>query len=186
MSIVEARDVGSDWRERPLVLVGLMGCGKTSVGKRLAVRLGRRFVDADDAIELAAGMSVREIFERLGEPAFRDGERRVIARLMAEAREPTVIATGGGAFVDADTRALILARGTAIWLDADVPTLVARTAKRPTRPLLVGRDPAAVLAELARVRNPLYAEAPIRVMSRSAAHEATVDAIIGALEAQAA
>ncbi len=163
-----------------VVLVGLMGVGKSTIGRRLALRLGLPFADADTEIETASGMAVSEIFERYGEPHFRDGERRVIARLIEGPAK--VIATGGGAFVNADTRALILARTVAVWLDADLPTLLDRVARRETRPLLKGRDPAEVLAELARVRNPIYAEAPIHISSKPSPHEVTVSAIMAALE----
>jgi shikimate kinase len=156
-----------------------MGSGKTTVGRRLALRLGWAFVDADEEIEAAAGMSIREIFEKYGEPHFRDGERRVIARLMDGGAR--VIATGGGAFVDPDTRAAILQRGTAIWLDACIETLAARVSKRTTRPLLTGRDPATVLEALAKVRNPLYAEAHLHVLSRNGPHSDSVEAIVQAL-----
>ena len=166
---------------RPVTLVGLMGAGKTTVGRRLAARLNLPFVDADAEIETASGMSVAEIFERFGEAHFRDGERRVIARLIDGT--PKVIATGGGAFIEADTRALILERTLAVWLDADVATLVERVRRRNSRPLLKGRDAGAVLGELARVRNPLYAEAQIRIGSKSAPHGETVEAIIAALAA---
>ncbi|MBA4747405.1 MAG: shikimate kinase [Sphingopyxis sp.] len=167
-------------QDRTIVLVGLMGAGKSTVGRRLAVRLGMNFIDADEEIERAAGMSVAEMFKKFGEAAFRDGERRVIARIIAG--PPCVLATGGGAFVNAETRALILAEALAIWLDADVDTLAARVARRSTRPLLVGKDPRVVLTDLAAIRNPLYAEAPLRVPSASAPHEVTVDAIMKALE----
>lgn len=163
-----------------VVLVGLMGVGKSTVGRRLALRLGLPFVDADTEIETASGMAVAEIFERYGEAHFRDGERRVIARLIEGPAK--VIATGGGAFINDETRALILARSVAVWLDADLPTLVDRVARRETRPLLKGRDPAEVLAELARVRNPIYAEAPIHISSKPSPHEVTVSAILTALE----
>jgi shikimate kinase len=169
-----------DWRRRPIVLVGIMGSGKTTVGRRLAARLRCPFVDADAEIEAAASMPISEIFARFGEPHFRDGERRVIARLMESG--PRVIATGGGAFVDPETRALILAQGTAIWLDADIDTLVTRVAKRSHRPLLLGKDPRAVLTELMAVRRPAYAEAPIRIVSASGPHDQTVDAIMEALK----
>ncbi len=162
-----------------MTLVGLMGAGKTTVGRRLAARLRLPFVDADAEIETASGMTIAEIFERFGEAHFRDGERRVIARLIDGA--PKVIATGGGAFIQADTRALILARTLAVWLDADIATLVERVRRRNTRPLLTGRDPGTVLTELAAVRNPIYAEAPIRVASKSTPHGETVAAIIAAL-----
>lgn len=164
---------------RSLVLIGLMGAGKSTVGRRLAARLGMDFIDADEAIETAAGMSITEIFDKFGEPAFRDGERRVIARIIAG--PPCVLATGGGAFVNEETRALILRDALAVWLDADIETLVARVARRQTRPLLVGKDPRAVLTELAAVRNPLYAQAPLRVPSASTPHEVTVEAIMKAL-----
>ncbi|WP_164158051.1 shikimate kinase [Sandarakinorhabdus rubra] len=166
---------------KPVTLVGLMGAGKSSIGKRLAARLGLPFVDADDEIETAAGMTIAEMFERFGEAHFRDGERRVIARLIDGT--PKVIATGGGAFMADDTRALILARTLAVWLDADVATLVERVKKRGHRPLLKGRDPGEVLAQLAAVRNPVYALAPIRIASRAGPHQDTVEAIIGALAA---
>lgn len=157
-----------------------MGSGKTTVGRRLGARLRWPFVDADAEIEAAASMPISEIFARFGEPHFRDGERRVIARLMDSG--PRVIATGGGAFVDPETRALILAKGTAIWLDADIDTLVGRVAKRGNRPLLVGRDPRVVLTELMVARRPAYAEAPIRIVSASGPHEVTVDSIALALK----
>jgi shikimate kinase len=164
---------------RPIVLVGLMGVGKSTVGRRLAGRLGLPFVDADQAIEQAAGMTIADIFDRFGEAHFRDGERRVIARLMDGTRK--VIATGGGAFINDRTRALILAEATAIWLDAPTQVLVERVRRRDTRPLLRGRDPRQVLADLARVRNPIYALAPIHVASQQSSHEATVAAILEAM-----
>ena len=158
-----------------------MGSGKSTVGRRLAQRLGMRFVDADDEIERAAGMSISEIFARFGEGHFRDGERRVIARLLTG--KPLVLATGGGAFMNDETRALIKDASLSIWLDADIPTLVERVARRNHRPLLKGRDPGEVLRELAAVRNPVYAEAHIRVSSASSPHEHTVRAILEALSA---
>ncbi|UAJ10772.1 shikimate kinase [Polymorphobacter megasporae] len=164
---------------RTIVLVGLMGAGKSTIGRRLATRLGLPFVDADTEIERASGLSIAEIFERFGEAHFRDGERRVIARLIDGPVK--VVATGGGAFVAADTRALILARAVAIWLDADIATLAERVRRRNTRPLLRDRDPAEVLAELAAVRNPLYAEAHIHISSKPTPHDATVRAILAAL-----
>lgn len=166
---------------RPIVLVGLMGVGKTTVGRRLAQKLGLPFVDADEEIEAAAGMTIAEIFERFGEPYFRDGERRVIARLVDGA--PKVIATGGGAFMNEQTRALILDRATAVWLEADIETLIDRVRRRNTRPLLRDKDPREVLSELARVRNPVYALAPIHVRSQPSPHDATVRAILKALDA---
>ena len=166
--------------EGSLVLVGLMGVGKSTIGRRLAARLGLPFVDADEEIEKAAGMTIQDIFDRHGEPAFRDGERRVIARLIDG--KPKVIATGGGAFVNDETRALILDKATAIWLDADIDILVGRVSRRDGRPLLKGKDPREVLTRLAQEREPFYAQAPIRVRSTDSPHEATVEAIIKAIE----
>lgn len=166
-------------RARAIVLVGLMGAGKSTVGRRLAARLRLPFVDADREIERAAGMSIPEIFETFGEDGFRDGERRVIARLIDGT--PRVVATGGGAFVNDETRALILARSTTIWLDADLDVLAERVARRDDRPLLIGRDARQVLGELAAVRNPLYAQAHIHIRSQPLPHEAAVDAILRAL-----
>lgn len=173
------RDRKSRWQHEPIVLVGLMGVGKSTVGKRLAHRLGLPFVDADNEIEEAAGMSIADIFAQFGEAYFRDGERRVIQRLIDG--RPKVIATGGGAFVNAATRELILSDALAIWLDADINVLVERVRRRDTRPLLRGKDPATVLRELAAVRNPLYAQAHLRVPSNNAPHEATVRAILEAI-----
>lgn len=161
---------------RPVALVGLMGVGKTSVGKRLAQRLHLPFVDADHEIEVAAGMPIPEIFARFGEPHFRDGERRVIARLVEGA--PKVIATGGGAFMNEATRALLLSKADTVWINADIDTLAERVGRRDNRPLLAGKDAAATLRDLALVRNPVYALAPIHVTSRSGPHEATVEAIL--------
>lgn len=166
-------------RDRSVVLVGLMGSGKSTIGRRLAQRLGMRFADADDEIERAAGMTISEIFARFGEAHFRDGERRVISRLLAG--RPMVLATGGGAFINEETRALILQDSLCIWLDADIPTLVERVGRRSHRPLLKNRDPGEVLRELAAVRNPIYAEAHLRVSSASTPHDHTVRAILEAL-----
>ncbi|QAY78868.1 shikimate kinase [Sphingosinicella sp. BN140058] len=165
--------------DRCIVLVGLMGAGKSTVGKRLAKRLGLGFVDSDEEIERAADRTISEIFERFGEASFRDGERRVLARLVAG--PPKVIATGGGAFMDDRTRGLILERCIAIWLDADVATLVDRVGRRDTRPLLSGKDPGEVLEKLAAIRNPVYAQAHLRVRSQAMPHERTVERIIEAL-----
>lgn len=165
---------------RPVVLVGLMGVGKSTVGRKLASLLARDFVDADDAITAAAQLSIAEIFEQFGEPYFRDGERRVIARLIEEGHG--VIATGGGAFVDPSTRALILERAIAVWIDCDVPTLVERTARRNTRPLLRNGDPHEILTRLAAERAPFYGEAPIRVVSENGPHADTARAIIEAID----
>ena len=166
------------------MLVGLMGVGKTTVGRRLASRLRLPFVDADAEIETAAGMTITDIFERFGEAHFRDGERRVIARLIDGA--PKVIATGGGAFVDEGTRNLVLSRCIAVWLDGDVATLARRVGRRDHRPLVRGKDAHAVLAELAERRNPAYAQAHIRVKSGDGPAEQTVDNVIAALAAHRA
>ncbi|MFY8047525.1 MAG: shikimate kinase [Erythrobacter sp.] len=165
---------------RPVVLVGLMGVGKSTVGRKLAGLLKRDFIDADDAIVEAAQMSIAEIFAQFGEPYFRDGERRVIARLIDEGHG--VIATGGGAFVDPATRALILERGIAVWIDADVDTLVERTARRNTRPLLRNGNPREILTRLAAERAPFYAEAPIRVVSENGPHADTARTILKAID----
>jgi shikimate kinase len=169
--------------EVPIVLVGLMGAGKSTVGRRLAKRLDLPFVDSDEEIERAADRSIPEIFDRFGEASFRDGERRVLRRLIGG--EPKVIATGGGAFVDGETRSLILERCVAIWLDAPVETLAARVARRGHRPLLAGRDPLPFLRDLAEARGPLYARAHLRVPSDGGPHERTVERIVEALAERA-
>ena len=174
-----AGSIPASIRERSIVLVGLMGSGKSTVGRRLAQRLGMRFADADDEIDRAADTSISDIFERFGEAHFRDGERRVIARLLAG--KPMVLATGGGAFINNETRALILRDSLCIWLDADIATLVERVGRRSHRPLLKNRDPGEVLRDLAAIRNPIYAEAHIRVSSASTPHDHTVRAILEAL-----
>ena len=169
--------------DRSIVLVGLMGAGKSTVGRRLAKRLDLPFVDADEEIERAAGLSVAEIFDRFGEAHFRDGERRVVARLVDG--PPQVIATGGGAFIDPATRALILGRCIAVWLDAAIETLAERVSRRNHRPLLQDQDPHALLTGLAERRNPIYAEAHIAVRSAPLPHDAIVDRIVQALAEQA-
>jgi shikimate kinase len=167
---------------RTIALVGLMGVGKTSIGRRLAAALDLPFRDADEEIEKAAGASINQIFADVGEAEFRAGERRVIQRLLAE-EPPHVLATGGGAFVQPETRALLKAGAVTVWLKADLETLAKRVGRKDTRPLLRGRDPLEVLAEQARVRYPAYAEADISVESGHAAHHTTVDAVIAALKA---
>lgn len=166
--------------DKPIVLVGLMGAGKSTVGRRLANMLGRDFVDADEAIEEAAQRSIPEIFEDFGEAYFRDGERRVIARLIEEAKG--VIATGGGAFVDPETRALILEKAVAVWIDCDVDTLVERTSRRDTRPLLKNGDPKDILTGLLNAREEFYAQAQLRVRSENGPHADTARAIIEAID----
>uniref|UniRef100_UPI0035CC7AC6 shikimate kinase n=1 Tax=uncultured Sphingomonas sp. TaxID=158754 RepID=UPI0035CC7AC6 len=167
------------WSGQPIVLVGLMGAGKSTVGRRLALRLGLPFVDADSEIEIAAGMAVADIFERFGEAHFRDGERRVIARLMDG--EKRVIATGGGAFVDPGTRAAILASGFAIWLDAKPSVVVERVWRPDTRALLRGKGPVAVRVNDGRRLKATVATAHLRVSSHRAPHDATVNTILKAL-----
>lgn len=168
-----------DAAQRPIALVGLMGVGKSTVGRKLAGRLRLPFADADAEIEAAAGMSIADIFAGFGEDHFRDGERRVIARLVDGARK--VIATGGGAFVNDGTRRLLLERALVVWLDADIDTLVQRVSRRDHRPLLRDKDPAAVLSGLAAARDPLYAEAHFKVRSGRGAPEQAVEAILAAL-----
>ncbi len=165
---------------RTIVLVGLMGVGKTTVGRRLARRLDVDFVDSDHEIELAAGMSVAEIFETYGEDEFRSVERRVIARLLDE--KPQVIATGGGAFVNGETRALIKEKSLSVWLDAEVDVLVERTARKDTRPLLKEGDPVDILTRLKAKRTPFYMQANVHVLSIEGPHETVVGDIIKALE----
>ena len=164
--------------DRPIVLVGMMGVGKTSVGKRLAAALGSTFVDADEEIETAARMTIAEIFEQFGEAAFRDGERRVIARLIEQGGQHTVIATGGGAFCNAETRALILAKTISVWLDSDIDTLVDRTARKNNRPLLQQGDRRETLTRLRDERQPDYAQAQIHVMSKDGPHTRTIDTML--------
>ena len=168
--------------DRPIVLVGMMGVGKSSLGKRLASLLGFRFVDADDEIEKAAQMTIPEIFATHGEAYFRDGERRVIARLMTERGARMVIATGGGAFCNDETRALILDKGIAVWLDSDVDTLVERTARKNNRPLLQGGDAREILARLRDERQTHYCQAPIHVHSGNGPHTDTLRKILEGID----
>lgn len=170
---------------RPIALVGMMGAGKTTVGRKLATMLDLPFVDADDAIESAAQMSVSEIFETFGEPYFRSGERRVIARLVGAggAEDAKIIATGGGAFVDPETRSLLRERAITVWLDSDIETLVERVGRKDSRPLLRGGDPRAILTSLHAARRPAYAEAAIHVRSGNQPHQATALAILKAIDA---
>lgn len=165
--------------DKPIVLVGLMGAGKTTIGKRLAARLKVAFVDTDAEIEAAAGHTVAEIFEKYGETEFRAGERRVIARLLT--KEPQVLATGGGAFIDPETRANVKAAAYSIWLNARIDLLVERVNRRDTRPLLRTGEPAEILARLLAERSPLYAEADLMVESDAGPHDNVVDHIIEAL-----
>ena len=166
--------------DRPVVLVGLMGVGKSTVGRRLARRLGLDFVDSDAAIEDASGYSAAEVFERFGERDFRDGERRLVARLIDGAVK--VIATGGGAYVDPRTRQLLNERAITVWLDAPVDVLAERTGRRDTRPLLRNDDPKGTLERLSDERRPSYAEAHIHVKSNQGPHGDVVEAIVTAIE----
>ncbi len=166
--------------DRTIVLVGLMGAGKTCIGKRLAKRLGLPFADADAAIEKAAGCTIPEIFAQHGEAAFREGERKVIARLLDD--PPHVLATGGGAFMDPETRSRIKARAISVWLRAELDLLLRRTARRSNRPLLSAGEPREVLERLMAVRYPVYAEADITVDSADLPADVTVDKVMAALD----
>lgn len=168
--------------DRPIALVGMMGVGKSSVGRKLAQLLGFGFVDADDAIEEAAKMPIPDIFATYGEDYFRDGERRVIARLIEEDGTPKVIATGGGAFVNDQTRALILDKAIAVWLDSDIDTLVERTGRKDNRPLLKQGNPREILTRLREDRAPFYAQAPIHVISTPGPHSRTVARVLKGID----
>ncbi len=165
--------------DRLIVLVGMMASGKTSVGRLLAQRLGLPFLDADHEIETAAHMTVPEIFARHGEPYFRSGEKRVIARLLGTG--PAVLATGGGAFMNAETREAVGARGVSVWLKADADTIIRRARRRSNRPLLQTNDPEKTVRELMANRYPIYALADVTVESEDGPHENTVDAVLAAL-----
>jgi len=166
-------------RRRTIALVGLMGVGKSSVGRRLASALGLPFRDADTEVETAAGRSIPEIFAELGEPAFRDGERRVIGRLLEGPAH--VLATGGGAFMSDETRALIKTNAISVWLKADLEVLARRVGRKDNRPLLAGKDPIDVLRAQAETRYPIYAEADITVETGDTAHHVTVGQVIEAM-----
>lgn len=166
--------------DRPLVLVGMMGVGKSTIGRKLAHLLLLPFADADDEIVAAAKMPIAEIFEQFGEGYFRDGERRVIARLLEGG--PAVIATGGGAFVQPETAALILDKGLPIWLDSDTETLVERVSRNNKRPLLRGGNVREIVTRMKAEREPAYARAAIKVMSDAGPHGATVNRILEALD----
>ncbi|WP_309645428.1 shikimate kinase [Phenylobacterium sp.] len=168
-------------RARTIALVGLMGVGKSSVGRRLANALELPFRDADAEVEAAAGRSIPDIFADLGEAAFREGERRVIARLLED--PPHVLATGGGAFMNPETRALIRSNSISVWLKADLEVLARRVSRKDNRPLIAGRDPLAVLRAQAEERYPVYGEADVIVETGDAAHHVTVDQVIQAMTA---
>lgn len=166
---------------RCIVLVGMPGAGKSTVGRRLAKRLGLPFLDADEEIERAAGMSIPEIFSSRGESEFREGERRVIARLLQTG--PCVLATGGGAFMNAETRAAVARQAVSVWLRAEIPVLLRRVRKRADRPLLAEGDPVAKLEALLAARGDTYALADVTVESRDTAHETVVDEVVATLTA---
>jgi shikimate kinase len=165
---------------RTVALVGMMGAGKSSVGKRLAARLNLPFRDADTEIETAAGCTINEIFERYGEPAFRDGERRVIARLLSE--PPQVLATGGGAFIDAATRDEIKKHAVSIWIKAPIEVLLDRVTRRDTRPLLKNGDTREIVTRLLAEREPIYAQADLAIDSADGPHAQVVESIVDALK----
>ena len=165
--------------KRSIVLVGMMGAGKSSIGRRLAARLGIPFVDADAEIEAAAGMRIEDIFTQFGETSFRSGETRVIARLLESG--PQVLATGGGAFMHPDTRGIISHSGISVWLKADFDVLFRRVRRRNDRPLLKTADPAETLRKLMAERDPIYAQADAIVHSREVPHETIVGEILAAL-----
>jgi shikimate kinase len=182
--ILEGRDraeLRAALGKRAVVLVGMMGSGKSSVGKRLATRLGLPFIDADTEIETAAGMTIPEIFAQRGEAEFRDGERRVISRVLST-RAPLVLATGGGAFMNAETREKISELGISIWLKAEAEVLMRRVRKRSNRPLLQTADPEATLRRMLAEREPVYALADLTLTSRDEPHEFVVEAAIAALD----
>ena len=169
---------------RCIVLIGMMGAGKTSIGKRLSTLLHLPFFDADAEIEKAANLSISEIFSHYGEAHFRDGERRVVARLLAGG--PAVVATGGGAFMSEETRQRCKESGVTIWLNAEVPVLLERVRKKSNRPLLAGDDPATTLRRLLAERAPIYAQADIVIASRDSPHNVMVAEIVAAIDAHIA
>jgi shikimate kinase len=170
---------GPEWLPRSIVFVGLMGAGKTCIGRRLASRLELPFVDADAEIESAAGCSIDEFFTRHGEAAFRDGERRVIGRLLGQPRQ--ILSTGGGAFMDPGTRTEIRDKGISVWLRADLDLLLRRTGRRNNRPLLKRGNPREILCNLIDQRYPVYAEADVVVESVDSPPEATVERVLDAV-----
>jgi shikimate kinase len=176
---IDVKRVREALGSRTIVLVGLMGAGKSSIGRRLAHRLGLPFVDADTEIEKAADLTIPEIFEKHGEPYFRAGEVRVVARILESG--PQVLATGGGAYMNPETRARIRERGISLWLKAELDVLMKRVKRRGDRPLLKADDPQAVLKRLMDERYPVYAEADLTVVSREASHEEVVDDVLAAL-----
>lgn len=170
----------ADWPDRTVTLVGLMGAGKSTVGRRLAQAMGRDFYDSDDEIEKAAGLPISEIFALHGEAEFRRGEQKVLARLLSG--PPHVLATGGGAYLNPDTRALLRQQAVTVWLAADLDTLWKRVSKRSHRPLLRTDNPRQVLSDLFESRKPIYDLADIKVNSIEGPHGKTVSAILDALK----
>ena len=163
--------------DRPILLIGMMGVGKTRMGRQLADALNLPFTDSDDEVEQAAGMSIADVFEKFGEPYFRDGERRVIARLMEQG--PSVIATGGGAVMTPETAELIWERALSVWIRAEMDVMVERTARRDDRPLLKNGDPEKILTELAAIRYPVYEKADIVIDSHNGPAEAILNQALG-------
>ena len=180
-STSQEAEITSALGTRSVVLVGMMGAGKSTIGRRLSVRLRMPFLDADTEIEAAAGMSIPDIFETHGEPQFRDGEARVIARLLDSG--PAVIATGGGAFMREETRSRIGTKAVSIWLKADADIIMRRVKRRADRPLLQTADPAATVGRLMREREPVYQRADLTIWSRDVPHEKIVDECIEGLHA---
>ena len=176
----KSSNVAAGWRARPLVLIGLMGSGKSTIGRRLANAINWRFVDADEEIESAAGCSIADMFAMYGEPIFRDLEHRVIARLLGEG--PLVIATGGGAWMQPKVRELIKAQATSLWLRAELGVLVDRVSRRDHRPLLKSGDKGDIMRRLMEERYPVYAEADITIDSSHGPHDRVVERAIAALK----
>jgi len=177
---VTSLKTGAPWRSRPVVLVGLMGVGKSTIGRRLAKKVGWQFIDSDDEIELAAGCSISDIFSIHGEPIFRDLEKRVIGRLVSET--PLVLATGGGAWMQESVRQVIKEKATSVWLRADLDVLIDRVSKRNHRPLLEKGDKRSIMGKLMDERYPVYAQADLIVDSNKGPHERVVDMVLEALE----
>ena len=181
-SEAQAVNTRAAWRKRPLVLIGLMGAGKSTIGRRLAKQIGWRFVDSDEEIEAAAGCSIADIFTIHGEPIFRDLEKRVITRLLGEA--PMVLATGGGAWIQPGVREIIKQQATSVWLRAELEVLTDRVSKRNHRPLLETGDKREILDKLMQERYPLYEEADVIIDSSHGPHETVVERVITALDAR--
>ena len=178
----DAYQIRTNLKGRNIVFIGMMGSGKSAIGKRLAANLDLPFMDADNEIEAAAGMSIPDIFDCFGEDHFRQGERKVIARLMGEG--PMVLSTGGGAFMNDETRELITSNAISIWLKADIETLVQRVKRKDNRPLLKTGDPEEIMSNLLKEREPFYSLANVVVESRNESHESVVEAVAESLLAE--